>query len=996
MAFFLQSPPRHGRGSAAQLSAIKYVAKNPNVASVPNTHQMSPVRYVTTTTSPTALATSRSQDVADTSTFNCVHLSISPNIREPTSGIGSGIVTPCELADNSSLIAACDAGMEKSLSYWPPISNGGATKAAASVTSTAPTCSNDSDHGCFTSESRTPSDAAEVVLLGEQAPASALPWSLDQTYLLCSAEDGERFLGCGARLLDSGLASVATAVERLNQGVVFCPEDFCTVFSAKCQAYYLLYRRGCRERALAHIRQRQSSQGASPQGEDSMPQNTSIQSSTPRCWGMQVDERLAVSQLEECRPSVPREEWASCGSSCSSSAPVEQERAYELVIGDHCFHVTKIIGQGAFGVVWKAFDARGGTAPVAVKTMETATQDDLAMAIFEAELLRLLHTQLPAEYSDRVPQYIAHSCTPEQAGQGQGGTVNLAMSFIPGLVLDQWLYGISDEEHKHVEISQIVRGPLPGSRMHSMSLTEAGDFTAGLLTQLAGVFAALQPIAYHRDISPHNVLINDQHTPLRSPRAGTNDVLNYLGGNGAQSPGSEGQQEDPSFALIDFGLAVRSDTWQQDWNESNLAGDPRYWMPPAWMAFAFGFEHVESHHNRSLVRQYLGRLDHYGLGVLGLEMLFALWDIENRFNEQRAPGMLEAREAWCDFWEAMFGLFQMFHMQGPEVTREYLEQTSTSSSMRIAELLKQVQQKLRIAESDPGNADRAALLHVLADLTDEHGVLEWTDIPAMLAGAGSQEPAPPEPTQEQGDMSVRHDGGLPNMPCSGRSSLGAESYEPTKQHTLMTSTMPSASPSLPQVTRYEVSSNMQHVPCGVDRLSSTLQTLPSARSPTQERGVQLFSHHSSNHSPASSAQQPNSPTKAAIASPAASSPSSYVPPTVRQQFVLERPRSYVPPASAPVTAPARNKSVTRATYHTTTAGLQAGASSGCLRQQLCTSPGTVMSLSSSNKQQWSVHKTAATSSLSTALITTSTTRTSQVGRQASGLCATVRGVRRLS
>ncbi len=32
------------------------------------------------------------------------------------------------------------------------------------------------------------------------------------------------------------------------------------------------------------------------------------------------------------------------------------------------------------------------------------------------------------------------------------GVVHLAMSFVPGVVVDSWIYGISDAQHKHVDV----------------------------------------------------------------------------------------------------------------------------------------------------------------------------------------------------------------------------------------------------------------------------------------------------------------------------------------------------------------------------------------------------------------------------------------------------------------------------------------------------------------------------------------------------------------
>lgn len=516
--------------------------------------------------------------------------------------------------------------------------------------------------------------------------------------------------------------------------------------------------------------------------------------SSPRPSGLMVQRQGAVSSIDDGALGVEQDQLALLGEMVNGAEQAgwcdacdeEPRSGAEVRIGCYRFLLQKMIGQGAFGVVWRSLDLSrlSGNRVAAVKIMNTRTQEDLEMAVFEAELLRRLKTQLSAVSSDRVPQYIAHSTTLTSCG----GIVNLAMSFIPGMVLDQWLYGINDEEHKQIDVSQIVRGVLPGSRMHSMPLAGACAFAGHLISQLATVFAALQPVAFHRDVSSHNVLVD----------ISINGELQVTAG---ESPR-------PSFALIDFGLAVRSDTWHQEWSESNLAGDPRYWMPPAWMAFAFGFECVENHPNRSFHRQYLGRIDHYSLGILGLEVLFALWDVENRFDEERAPGMLEARELWCSFWEAMFSLFQMFHMQGPEETRQYLESTADDRIARITEVLKQVQQALRVAEADPANASRAALLHILADLVDEHGVLDWAEIPAMF---GVKPEPEPQPTRLETVRGLRSNGDDMDVPANAYGPVRSwvppqtRSWVPPKIDGLLRSLENGCSlRKLPEVTRYEL------------------------------------------------------------------------------------------------------------------------------------------------------------------------------------------------
>jgi serine/threonine protein kinase len=374
-----------------------------------------------------------------------------------------------------------------------------------------------------------------------------------------------------------------------------------------------------------------------------------------------------------------------------------------------------VIGRGAFGIVWLARDKNDPSRKeIAVKAVTAKDSSSFITAAFEAELLQILTAAMPASSRAHVPQYFTHSSIRSAGG---GGTVRLAMSFVPGGALDKWLYGISDEEHKTVDVAQLVDGHLPGGQQGSWFLTNACCIVRHLLSQLAAVFAALQPIAFHRDVSSHNVLVDFP----------------------------EGEQAmRPNFALIDFGLAVRSGSWMREWRNSNLAGDPRYWTPSAWMAFAFGFKYVATHPNSGFQQQYLQRMDHFSLGVLGLEALFALWNTGEAY-EGKHPGLLEVRAAWCKYWVAVIHLFQMFHRQGAQEVRQFLAQSQDEGVTCLCNHLRQLRQSLRAAASHPLNSKCCALLRVIADLIDERGTVTWTEIPLMLGEDSAEAAAPSSP-----------------------------------------------------------------------------------------------------------------------------------------------------------------------------------------------------------------------------------------------------------
>jgi len=576
--------------------------------------------------------------------------------------------------------------------------------------------------------------------------AAAAPWSLERTCLLCIGWGQEAYLGGVAKLLDrDAVTSVASAVEQLNAGTITCAEELCAVYSASNQAYYLLFRPGCREKALALSAKSAAGGIRSPpskQSESTTPRSKELLTeSEAKAWKAEFqathttqDWELNGDAVDFCLPDIISEGAPGSARLAEEEEQAEEEAEEEIVIGGRLLRLGGVVGRGAFGVVWKAAmsDSVGERHPIAVKVMAPSNAETLRACIFEAELLRLLTAELPATSRDQVPRYVAHSTSQSD----EGGTVHLAMTFIPGLVLDHWLYGISDEEHKRVDISEIVNGKLPGGRQRSVLLEHSCDFVSNLLTQLGGVFEALQPLAFHRDVSAHNVLVD-------------------VGANGGSLGGEGPREEQHRFALIDFGLAVRSGSWPREWSNCNLAGDPRYWTPAAWMAFVYGFQQVEQHENSGYLAQYLDRIDHYSLGLLGLEVLFALWDVDRRWEEERAPGMLEARAAWCDFWEASFQLFQMFH-RGPQECRQTLTTLpDTEGVPRFLELLQKLKVALRSAAKDPGNSRRAVLLSVLADLVDEHGAMQWAEIPELLSKKALSEGCVAQPESQQPESQQR-------------------------------------------------------------------------------------------------------------------------------------------------------------------------------------------------------------------------------------------------
>lgn len=438
----------------------------------------------------------------------------------------------------------------------------------------------------------------------------------------------------------------------------------------------------------------------SPLANSSTNRSMSITPSSPRV----LEPRRIPFAAKEGVDSPSHRLSKNCQASVANSGGTPGKKGEHVIdIGQHTFELFKVIGRGAFGVVWRARQTASDNEDIAIKVVTAKETAAFAAASFEAELLQLLCAGMGVAARGHVPQYISHS-TARNDSQTEGGIVRLAMTLIPGRALDQWLYGMSDEEHKTVDVSQLVDGHLPGGRQGSCPWLRACSIVQELLSQLSSVFAALEPIAYHRDVSSHNVLIQSSNEAIGKK---------------------------PNFALIDFGLAVRSGSWSKEWRSSNLAGDPRYWTPPAWMAFAFGFKYISRHPNSGFLQQYLTRMDYFSLGILGLEVLLAVWDASEA-HDGKHPGFLEIRSAWRKYWAAVLHLFQMFHRDGASEVRQFLTQSKNEGVKGLVNDLRELRQCLRSAAIHPLNSQCAALLLVLANLIDERGTMTWQELPSVL------------------------------------------------------------------------------------------------------------------------------------------------------------------------------------------------------------------------------------------------------------------------
>jgi len=80
-----------------------------------------------------------------------------------------------------------------------------------------------------------------------------MEWSTNCTMFLCSKGEEDLFEGKAPSLEPESISSVGAAVEQLNQGVIEISQDGVVVFSSNAKGYYLLYRHGKKDSALAML-----------------------------------------------------------------------------------------------------------------------------------------------------------------------------------------------------------------------------------------------------------------------------------------------------------------------------------------------------------------------------------------------------------------------------------------------------------------------------------------------------------------------------------------------------------------------------------------------------------------------------------------------------------------------------------------------------------------------------------------------------------------------
>lgn len=379
-------------------------------------------------------------------------------------------------------------------------------------------------------------------------------------------------------------------------------------------------------------------------------------------------------------------------------------------VANHTFAIMRELGRGNFGIVYEANSREAsGLVEVAIKVSMVnndhasySIQSQAVQLQTECRVLQQLTTKLACQSSLHSPQYLAHAVTPSK--------VTLAMTKVPGLPLGKWLYGMDAGELSTVTPHEYFEGRLPsgtGSHTSSMAFGSACHLTVALLSQLAPVFATLQDIAFHRDVSAQNLMLDDS-------------------GGG------------PLFGLIDFGLAMEVPRWLQGWRTEDVGGDPRYWSPAHWMKGFFGVDCVEFE-QPALGYLFRERLDHYSLGVVALELLFGLWRGPSG-EPPAAPGawqaVVQARAEWRNYWRLAATIREVFTRRAGDplaLRREMVDSGLLASFSTAHDALRVALHVAAASGPSVHDCHAASLVLALANLIDPSSRLSWDELSELMS-----------------------------------------------------------------------------------------------------------------------------------------------------------------------------------------------------------------------------------------------------------------------
>jgi len=438
-----------------------------------------------------------------------------------------------------------------------------------------------------------------------------------------------------------------------------------------------------------------------------------------------------------------------------SSAQIALAEGVSVKVNERRLRITQPLGEGSFGTVWGAeCDDQG---EVALKEIQCSSQQALADAVFEGEILRALgpkmrapmpvpcssqrrnnsRPELDEQVAARIPALIDMEVT--QTSQ-ESWQVRIAMSRVPGEPLSRYL-----ELHRP--------GHIPERAERHRCFADAANMARELVLQLAPAFERIVTRTYHRDVTPRNILV-DMHSGAR-----------------------------PSFGLIDFGLAVDSTQWRiglasvksmlpsddtPAWQHFGVAGDGRYWPVASWYMFEMGAEKVSR--CAGLELEYKMHLDVHSLGLSAVQVLVELcpqphsadeasnaatWQESAEYDDELLTRLWCLKTAWQQYWEEATKFWQCiydtFRQSGDfkalkaAYVRADVHETVRRSLIALRSAITQLRDACARAAPQVGVRDVPSLMDALllmVGIGEKDSTINWGVIRELLE-ASDEESRPP-------------------------------------------------------------------------------------------------------------------------------------------------------------------------------------------------------------------------------------------------------------
>jgi len=411
----------------------------------------------------------------------------------------------------------------------------------------------------------------------------------------------------------------------------------------------------------------------------------------------------------------------------------------EVAVGNLYLRCIDALGSGSYSIVWRAevlgiVDGASVEMPrsreVALKDVLCRTQGELDQSTFEVQLMIELGRLGGGGPPLRLPRCFSYSIDPCM----EGYCVRTVMTKLPGEQLDGWYKRTSDAA---VGTPAAQEDP---SKFWRHALRRSCALARQLIRQVGPTLDRLAPLAWHRDVNSHNLLVADSASGcLLEPFCELQDA----------------DMTSVCFWLIDFGLAVDSQTWVSNgkqggkWMHTDISGDCRYWPVSSWIMHLNGAEYLQT--QEKLCNQYQRRLDIHGLGITGVEFIcntvLAARTAAGLSTTCRPEGL---NDCWCVlldswhkyhstveyWWAQIYSVFSVGGDFGP-IHSWLLQEGAVDQVMSLMDGIREA--LLRCKGQAGPSADR--VLHVLAELIDENSTMELAEAYHLL-GSSTDEEAP--------------------------------------------------------------------------------------------------------------------------------------------------------------------------------------------------------------------------------------------------------------